>query len=1106
MTVIREAEVVVNVVDNVTPALDKIAAFLDRIGDAKIGIKLDTGPLEKLGNLAGDTQNATRGLKELEAGADKSTSAVDRISAAGQKMANVLQDTGKRGRGAFASMKDSVGELSRSLGDMSATLMGLAAGGAIAGMSWKAAVESGLAAEQVFEKFDRNKSFQLPGEKLETWSKGFENAGWTDEGDMRALADVVYTTGGKNVRGERGLEMTEQIARVQAGKVGGLGVSPEVFMRLLESKDRLPTDSKQRQLMAEALGTSQDDRRLNTRRGREELLKSYSESESIQKGISSQPWIAANNAVEDLQKSIGKTLVPAMTVLVGGTSRFLNLLADVPGVPWLIGMGAMAITAANGLRVLSIAVEPLGPLFGAAKATVLGHAAATTTNTAASLAAEAASKAEAVARAEETLATRMSTQAGVSDTAIASQNAIAKEARAAADLAAGRAATLNSIETSANTGSQAANTGVTNVSMASRLRLAAATMYESMATKLSTAATMLSTAGAWTAVAATTSLAGLHGVLTGSVSAGTVATTAFAAAEGVATVATIGLEAVLSVLLGPVALLATGGLLLAGALALVAAKSGIVGPLLKGIAKIDLGRIWKDLEKNDFEGAWKHLTKGFKLPSLAEMWGNLTEGLPDIGKLLKLPSGMGAMAMSMTLGIGDPVFTKLASGVELISNNTITVQSILLKIKDIWEGFVGWLQNGWKAITELADNLVDRLKLMLPASMGGYTDEEKAARAQGIEPGDVGWPGQMTEDERAASKSKYEAMTPAQKKAAAEVQPSGFVNWLNNVSGTGDTSTSSSSGSSSSSSPPTETKTQIESLLGEAKSAEVKRVGYEPSGIYVNEHGDTRFGYEVAGYPEKSQAKWHKKSEPSAKAPEEKKESGGDLVGGLLGAADRVLGTNFRGEDEGNESSESAKAPKEKEESGGGTETPKPAQNATKPSEPGDSSDKGILDKAGETLGKAGEAVGGAVNAAGGVAGGAINATGEALGKAGDALGKAGKKVVGDRLGFDVGATFTKGGAFQGKVHEKEEIIPQATAQRGAGPISRALGELQVAGSGGYSKRRAVTNIFEGSTYNINNPVVPDSGAAYHLTDTMKRELDPYIEERVKRMIGQYIT
>jgi hypothetical protein len=209
----------------------------------------------------------------------------------------------------------------------------------------------------------------------------------------------------------------------------------------------------------------------------------------------------------------------------------------------------------------------------------------------------------------------------------------------------------------------------------------------------------------------------------------------------------------------------------------------------------------------------------------------------------------------------------------------------------------------------------------------------------------------------------------------------------------------------------------------------------------------------VAGYPEKSQAKWHKKEVPSS------------------------------GQGSSNKKSESS-----------------------------GSSDKGILDKAGETLGKAGDALGKAggkvVNVASDMAGGAINAVGGAVNATGDAVGStlnAAGDVVGDignRLGFDVGATFTKGGAFQGKVHEKEEIIPQATAQRGAGPISRALGELQVAGSGGSGKRRAATNIFEGATYNINNPVVPDSGAAYHLTDILKRELDPYIEERVKRMIG----
>lgn len=38
------------------------------------------------------------------------------------------------------------------------------------------------------------------------------------------------------------------------------------------------------------------------------------------------------------------------------------------------------------------------------------------------------------------------------------------------------------------------------------------------------------------------------------------------------------------------------------------------------------------------------------------------------------------------------------------------------------------------------------------------------------------------------------------------------------------------------------------------------------------------------------------------------------------------------------------------------------------------------------------------------------------------------------------------------------------------------------------------------------NPVVPDSGAAYQLTDIMKRQLDSYIEQTIMRKVAQYIT
>ena len=105
---------------------------------------------------------------------------------------------------------------------------------------------------------------------------------------------------------------------------------------------------------------------------------------------------------------------------------------------------------------------------------------------------------------------------------------------------------------------------------------------------------------------------------------------------------------------------------------------------------------------------------------------------------------------------------------------------------------------------------------------------------------------------------------------------------------------------------------------------------------------------------------------------------------------------------------------------------------------------------------------------------------------------------------YAMGATFDKGGLFAGQVHAKEEIIPQAIAQKGTGPLSKILGDLQQSGQGA-GGRSVIINV-EGLRVEVNNPVVPDTGAAYQLTDVLRRQLDPFIEETVKRKVAQYIT
>ena len=83
-------------------------------------------------------------------------------------------------------------------------------------------------------------------------------------------------------------------------------------------------------------------------------------------------------------------------------------------------------------------------------------------------------------------------------------------------------------------------------------------------------------------------------------------------------------------------------------------------------------------------------------------------------------------------------------------------------------------------------------------------------------------------------------------------------------------------------------------------------------------------------------------------------------------------------------------------------------------------------------------------------------------------------------------------------VHEGNQI---AAAKLGRpGKLNEALGRLQST-----PEKRAVT-VQANVKIELNQPVVPDVATAYHLTDIIKRELEPVVEQIVMRKIGQYIT
>ena len=72
-------------------------------------------------------------------------------------------------------------------------------------------------------------------------------------------------------------------------------------------------------------------------------------------------------------------------------------------------------------------------------------------------------------------------------------------------------------------------------------------------------------------------------------------------------------------------------------------------------------------------------------------------------------------------------------------------------------------------------------------------------------------------------------------------------------------------------------------------------------------------------------------------------------------------------------------------------------------------------------------------------------------------------------------------------------------------PLSKARGDLRQSGQRP-SGRSVNIHVEDQLRVEVINPVVPDSGAAYQLTDIMKRQLDSHIEQTIMRKVAQYIT
>jgi len=1074
MVVIREAEIVINPVDNVTPALSRLANMISgRFSGVRMDIELaDTifSDLQRVTDLTaglGDKINVDVALNDNSANVARNISnnsqqaahGVEKIADASSKVGRELNETERKSSRFFSTLEQSSRSVVASLDGVLTKFAAIAVTGSAGGVSWLGAKSSEKYQQEVIESIATRNG--MPEATLakkfigEAGEPGQEYTSGSQRADLMRYIELNTRARGENatsaVRGVEKLAFSSETAE-------RLGYDAESLMRIATRKSLSGLRPDQKSDIESIFGKDFSRKSLTTRM---QILAEFDKKIDINEAMKEDPEKVLQFKLDAMSKSVGKAMIGPMNSLLDVSLKVVDGLASIPGMPQIAGVGLMATTAGIGLKLMFDAAGMASDgMLGVVR--VLGLT----------------KKAEGellVVQKVRAVATAMSN-------AMTWASVTARSALTSANTA---EAVSQAMATGAMEGDFVAtelNTVAKNQGIVARARLTASTYASAVAERAHTAATMIGSAITWARVAAVGAITGATFANIGITSASSVAMGGLAAAETIATVGAYALASGVWAALSPLLPFVAAGAALAIVLGAVAAKAGLLEPLLKGLGKIDLGRVWKDLMKGDLDKAWRDITKGFKFPSGREMWANLTEGLPDLGKiwnditnikppdlgklwgdlteglpdlgeLIKLPSladvtknlNMPKIMFTAAVGPVGLILKPLLDMIRLLGgliDGSSTIEDILIAATKNWATMVGILSGMWSTITGMISWLRDGLGIT-KADRKKELEQEAAKNGNQAEGGL--WKGAKWVDDASnyAKHQWYKAPGWYESTSSAEAH-----------------------------------------LLPEATQARLnaRKVKYEtaPAGFFEGIPGigelTSAIGALTAAIPVLPDA--------------------GGFVGGVLDRVNAAIPDdvgNFVGDVAGKAGAALPSGP---------LAIPLFVESILPDKLPG--------------IDETRDAIGGLVDR---VMGEEVEAPGASL------IPKSYTSKINNkttitpegwsRLDSDqrenwtpqyaVGATFKKDGLFTGQVHEKEEIIPQAIAQKGTGPLSKVLGDLQQSGQGA-GGRSVNINIEEQLRVEVINPVVPDTGAAYQLTDIMKRQLDSHIEQTIMRKVAQYIT
>lgn len=339
----RSVQILIELVGNPEQRLTEINRLTDQLNHKKIGL--------------------TDAVSGLAGGANNAAGALGKVASSTQDVASKASDLSGKSVSAFGKIKESVLDLNSGVQTLAASLAGIAMGGAISGLTWKASADAKLLNEQIDKAINANKKLKISSTEFDEFVKAQADAGEGTRQDTKQELYSVLNVGGKYFKGS-GKEKLEQadaitdfwFSQQEMMKSEGISSPEDLVRRALRTEGKMGDMFSAK--FATALGVSPEGKEMSSAKNRMKFMVEQGEGVDMKAEMDKRPWEDMVVSVDKLKYAIGDGLAPVMSVFIKMLTGAVKLLNSIPGASLFIGLAGGAIALVSTLTLLNGVLMP----------------------------------------------------------------------------------------------------------------------------------------------------------------------------------------------------------------------------------------------------------------------------------------------------------------------------------------------------------------------------------------------------------------------------------------------------------------------------------------------------------------------------------------------------------------------------------------------------------------------------------------------------------------------------------------------------------------------------------------------------------------------------